>query len=630
MTSVDLASSAVAGESRRFEWAWVALAWLVMAVFQIASKFAGLAENGPTDPDSMMRLVQVRDFLAGAAWNDLIQPRVNPPEGLMMHWSRFVDFPLATLLGSLSGPFSLQTAETILLALWPMLLYGPYLFAAVMLARRLVGAAGTLPAMAFAVFAAPCFAQFMPGNIDHHNVQIVLYAGMMVALLGVDRAPVHAIGAGFLSAFMLTVGLETLPVVSVACVGLALAWMVDPDRYGRAARMFGVTFALAMVAQRIATMPSHEWLTSRCDVASFPYILLGVFGGVGLAALTTARLETVPHRFAGLVALGAILIFVLTVAGRDCLSGPYGELDPRLIPLWLDNIAEARNVVQMLRDAPLEAAAFFLGPTIALGVAIVALTRADPDQRIAWALLVASLAVALAAAAWQIRAITFASLLAIPPLAYLVVQMRQVGETKTPRVAAAILVAAYVLPNQYLHGLARVAIERMAWLNQPAALVAASISNDASLSNCAARPNYAALAALPRGIAMQPSNLGSPILLNTPHSVISAPYHRNAEGILDGFDTFRGSFAEARAIIKRRNAEYVVVCPIDDETDIIRRTAPGGFLDRLLNGERPDWLEPIATGKSALLVWHVLDRPMATPKPRKPVKRSLADLRGRL
>ena len=33
------------------------------------------------DPDSTMRLVQVRDLLAGQGWFDLVQHRLAPPDG---------------------------------------------------------------------------------------------------------------------------------------------------------------------------------------------------------------------------------------------------------------------------------------------------------------------------------------------------------------------------------------------------------------------------------------------------------------------------------------------------------------------------------------------------------------------
>src|SRR5687768_5400043 len=50
------------------------------------------------DPDDMMRLAQVRDWLAGQATNDWTQYRMAPPEGSPMHWSRINDVGIAALI----------------------------------------------------------------------------------------------------------------------------------------------------------------------------------------------------------------------------------------------------------------------------------------------------------------------------------------------------------------------------------------------------------------------------------------------------------------------------------------------------------------------------------------------------
>ena len=48
--------------------------------------------------DDAMRLVEVRDWLAGQAWFDLHQYRLDPPDGVPMHWTRVLDAPLGLLI----------------------------------------------------------------------------------------------------------------------------------------------------------------------------------------------------------------------------------------------------------------------------------------------------------------------------------------------------------------------------------------------------------------------------------------------------------------------------------------------------------------------------------------------------
>ena len=60
------------------------LALLIWASTVVAYLVAG---GGPSlSTDDAMRLVQVRDWLAGQSWFDLTQYRLDPPSGVDMHW----------------------------------------------------------------------------------------------------------------------------------------------------------------------------------------------------------------------------------------------------------------------------------------------------------------------------------------------------------------------------------------------------------------------------------------------------------------------------------------------------------------------------------------------------------------
>src|SRR4051794_1752047 len=50
------------------------------------------------DSDDAMRMVEVRDLMAGQGWFDLTAQRINPPQGLLLHWSRVVDVPIVALI----------------------------------------------------------------------------------------------------------------------------------------------------------------------------------------------------------------------------------------------------------------------------------------------------------------------------------------------------------------------------------------------------------------------------------------------------------------------------------------------------------------------------------------------------
>src|SRR5687767_5088328 len=111
------------GSSRRGEepalYALLLAFWLAFAFAVAATEFLNPGTFYSQDPDSVMRLVQVRDLLAGQGWFDLVQHRLAPPDGVLMHWSRLIDAPLAglVLIGDLFGH-----GEAFALVAWPLLL----------------------------------------------------------------------------------------------------------------------------------------------------------------------------------------------------------------------------------------------------------------------------------------------------------------------------------------------------------------------------------------------------------------------------------------------------------------------------------------------------------------------------
>ena len=61
--------------------------------------------------DDVMRMVQIRDLLGGQGWFDLMQYRLGTGEGVLMHWSRFIDLPLVVLIKLFSLLVSPAVAE---------------------------------------------------------------------------------------------------------------------------------------------------------------------------------------------------------------------------------------------------------------------------------------------------------------------------------------------------------------------------------------------------------------------------------------------------------------------------------------------------------------------------------------
>lgn len=92
---------------------WIAggviLVLLGLSMFALAPHARTLLVQG--DNDDIMRWMSVKAWLAGQSWFDMTQYRVEPPEGLSMHWSRYLDAALASFYSLLALALSPEAAE---------------------------------------------------------------------------------------------------------------------------------------------------------------------------------------------------------------------------------------------------------------------------------------------------------------------------------------------------------------------------------------------------------------------------------------------------------------------------------------------------------------------------------------
>src|SRR3546814_867448 len=125
------------------------------------------------DPDDALRLVEVRDWMAGQNWFDVTQYRINPPTGGAMHWSRLIDVPIAAFLWAVSLFTPVTIAERLVLPMYPLLVLG-LLFAIVGCAmHRLAGKTHAIISVMLLALTMPVLIQFAPMRIDHHGWQII-------------------------------------------------------------------------------------------------------------------------------------------------------------------------------------------------------------------------------------------------------------------------------------------------------------------------------------------------------------------------------------------------------------------------------------------------------------------------
>lgn len=573
------------------------LAWALLATAILV--IATLAGPGPSiadwlgDPDDAVRLVTVRELLAGAPWYDTTLPRIGAPEPLVSHWSRLIDAPLALLIGILSPLLGSDGAELATRIVWPALLF----FALALVVAREAHRRGGPLAAAFALILVTtsglALAQFRPGRIDHHNAQVLCaVAGLLCLARSWDDRRAGWI-AGSLLGLGLAIGYEAIALV-VPALGLAALAAVWRPQHGAGVVRAGAGATAVLLAALVATVPPLSWFDVRCDAISLNLALLAAYATAGLWAARAGG-PRLAVRFAILGSAFACGSFLYAAVEPACLAGPFGQVGAALRPIWLDHVLETKSIPWLAASHPATAlalATFLLAGTAAQ----IALWRRQPDVRTTLA--TAFVVMAAVLGCWQLKLLPYAAWLAALPLAVWAAGLRGTASISAPvlRIAAVVLLSQATLDA----GLSIIASA----LRQRTEPAMTAVEATDPRQPCFQSPNVRRLAALPPGLIAADLDLGPYIVALSPHRVVAAPYHRLEKGILANHAILSGPPEQAPARLRALGVAYVALCA--DRAPAFNSAATT-LRARLLANRFPEGLQELTLPQgTAIRVWRVL------------------------
>ena len=559
----------------------VGLVWLLTCMRLLYSYWYATAITFP-DVDDAMRLVQWRDFINGQGWFDLHQSRLSPPQGYEPHWSRLIDAGLAGLYFFFRLFTDDAMAERLMRAVWPLLWILLAIAGIGAIAWRLAGAWAALVVLVLTLAGGSLYHQFLPGTIDHHNVQIAVTMLAVAATVWSDRILWCASAAGLLSALSIAVGLETLPYLAVCGAAMAIRFALSPEA-ARSTRHYAMALMAGLVVLFFTTLPPDRWLQVQCDALA-PNLIAAIAPSAGLLALATLlQKSTLNTRFAWVALAAIVAVAVVLLIEPRCVLGPYGLMDQRMWPLWLSSVYENQPLAKILASSPYRVFPMLAFPAvclIALALFMRDRTRRDFATWTACAVfLMGWLTVCIA-----IRASPYAIWFGIPVMAAAVITVGRSVAAFTPdsawRFAAGLLLSPFFL------GTAVTLIVPGDAFSTP--------SNGAEPSRfCRFTANVRELAALPKGLIATDVFHGAHILALTPHSVLAAPYHRDMPGTIVLHRILASPPDEARDVAHQAGVTYIALCgprPPDGLSDQDRKRGLWAYLEA---GVVPDWLDPV-------------------------------------
>lgn len=570
-------------------------AWLTFCAWFIYTSWWNINAFNLGDTDDNMRMMQVRALLHGQDWFDLRQYRLNPPFGANIHWSRFVDLPIAGLILMLQPFVGGPKAQLIAAGIAPLLPYVILLFGIALTARRLIdNRSFFLPILAMIV-AGLTNSMFMPERIDHHGWQLALLAVSIAGLSDPKRVR-GGVTLGISTALSLAIGLEMIIYLAVAGTAVALFWVADGREKGRAAAYAaslggGITFSFLVFA-------SYANRYAVCDALSPVWLSSMLVACALLLALAFLTPKDWKSRLLLVAGAGIVIAAFHALMWPQCLTRLEG-VSPEVQYLWLSHVREARPVY--MHGWQIATLILALPVTGTIGWALLAWrNRVDADLFRRTLGSAVSGIIAMLLLFWQTRTGPAAQLMAVVGAVAIIWVLVPVFDRARNAVVRTLGVVAVALVGFGV-------VVPMAMGFAPGRkLSPREVQVERANRMCNFIGSYRPIALEPKGVVFTFVDLAPRLITLTHHDSIMGPYHRNGEQIADAMKAFRGSADQARQIFAKYHSDYLLTCPDSSTTTIFMSEAPNGFYGQLERGQVPNWLTPVGLpAGSPFRMWRI-------------------------
>lgn len=602
----------------------IAFGIVFLVIFQFAVAFAtGILSRWSVfyDPDEFMRAFRVMMLMHGGHWYEPVQAYINPPYGLVQHWTRLGDF--LVLLGA--WPLSIVVPERQAIEVWssllPMALHTALLVGIVWAMKPWTTSRAQVAAI-FLFFAQVfILTEFHIGRIDHNPIFLAILPwifGHMLRASSGDGSVRNGAWAGFLSALAIWACVESLVMVGAAAAFGGLAWFCGLSRATRPQLVFALSLTGFLVIFGLVERGPWDLLASMGELDRISLFHAGI--AACLSAMWTLP-EISPTRFAsgkativerGFVGLtGLLLVAILVFLYQpQLLHGRVNTPDPLYDRLRVSAIGELKplfSIFDPFNRSGLVALSSFLLPGLGFlfaGWRLLAPSE-DAGRRIFWLAIIVFFLCYFRSGIIPVKYAVYYQILGLFPLAVMVGASSDALASHLKNVSRDMLVciislvvilSGFMVPMMVLPGIDQATTDK------------SSLQTSSMNRTCSTQIGIPSLVAAMKG---RPGRLMSipdvaPAFLYAtgPGSeVLSIPNHRYQKGFELTYLTLSApGDAEARVLFKESGANILLLCA---NSGTNRMTAidrgVNSFAGRLYSGaSSPDWLEPLPLSPSAL------------------------------
>ncbi|MBY7730634.1 hypothetical protein JHW46_09825 [Vibrio splendidus] len=551
--------------------------WLVCATVIFFYKWESVSILNLNDNDDYMRFVQFQEWMKSGHWYLEPMSNFNAADGIIIHWSRFPDLILSLVAFPLLFMLDDSIAYAISISIVPLLYLLLYALSCFYLCEHYFGEKYRFVSMMFAVFS-PAIIHFLPGSIDHHNIQLI-FAALFLAVTPITLSHLNHSWRVYAQSIFLSLSLWTgLDNVLLFMIFLVLytlyygffrhEWFSYISKLYASSTIFGTC---AIVLNR----PYDEFFIFKYDEISFILIILFFCGWLFVNVYN--RLinddKNLIQRTLLFSSLGLLFLLPVVALYPSLTSAFFIDYPPILKLYWLDQVAEAKSIatyIAMNGFFSLDNYVLLLTPAILYPL----FRHKNHHCTILYFILIFNLVLAVF---WQIRVIRLCFVLAAPLQAYVAIRISEYIKFSILKVI--VIFSGTPLAIAF-------------------SILVLSPTDDVKTQSNGSKPPNLFDVLKDNGINSQTilsgMETGAPVLAKTNNSIIAAPYHRNIVGnqfLIEVMLEEDLVLAERKIIDK--NVDVIVVGN-DPHLLILKNSArEGAFIHKLYSSDTPAWLEVI-------------------------------------
>ncbi|WP_261823055.1 hypothetical protein [Vibrio neonatus] len=557
---------------------FIVLCWFVISIVMFTRNWDSISNLNLKDNDDYMRYVQFTDWIKYGNWYLEPMARFNPEDGVIMHWSRVPDIPLVGVTLLLSPIVGTSIASLVAITITPlayMLIFSLSMFA---LCDRYLGSEYRFIGMIF-LLGSPAITKFLPGSIDHHNLQLI-FATLFLLLTPLNIEQIKHRWRAMLQAFVIALSLWTgLENITLFVAYLALytfyCYYCEDKWLNYFSRLCFYTFAFTLIVSLI-NRPTSEFFIAQYDAISLPFILCFLGGGVALFLSTKFELQRRSLVLITAIGLSTFLICFtpILILYPELIKGAYSNYPSLLLNLWLSQISEVQSMLSLIKSNGFfstENYFLYLIPALLYPLS----KRKVLQLNILYSILIIHLILAMF---WQIRIINLCFILSTPLQVYVLLNFtRTLSQEwfKVPFLIAGIPFTIMIILTSI----------------EPISNSINSIDDGKNKTDLATllKEKNIINAKILSGIES-----GAQILAKTENSIIAAPYHRNIKGNTIMIDTFIESDLEiVRKNLLLKGIDYILINR-DAQLKVIEKNSnKNSFINIIKNKPLPSWISEI-------------------------------------